>query len=108
FGSFDALVRDVAASLPETGRRAARAVAHNYGAAYGRLLRCAPGEEYLEPIGSSHVLKAEIVHAVQEEMATCLADIVFRRTELCTAGDPGQEELETAAEIAAKCLEWDR
>ena len=48
----------------------------------------------------------EIVYAVREEMAQRLTDIVFRRTELGSAGVPPAEALETAARIMGDALGW--
>jgi glycerol-3-phosphate dehydrogenase len=107
FSDFEALVRKLRQRLPKAGADTARAVAHNYGTAYEDLLRCAPDESYLETVGASNVLKVEIVHAVQREMASNLADVVFRRTELGTAGDPGLEAMSTAADLAAAEFGWD-
>ena len=49
---------------------------------------------------------AEVVNAVRDEMATRLADVVFRRTDLATGGHPG-EALAEAADLAAQELGWD-
>ena len=108
FDDFDNLAGEVGKRLLRAGNDTARAVAHNYGAAYRDLLDCAPDESYLEPMGRSNVLKVEALHAVRQEMATCLADVVFRRTELGTAGDPGMEAIELAAEIAGTELGWNQ
>ena len=51
-------------------------------------------------------LRAEIRHAIRAEMAHTLSDLVFRRTELGTAGDPGHELLVEAATTAAAELGW--
>jgi glycerol-3-phosphate dehydrogenase len=40
-------------------------------------------------------------------MAQKLADVVFRRTELGSAGNPGEIALKTCAAIMAKELDWD-
>ena len=40
-------------------------------------------------------------------MARSLADVVFRRTELCTAGHPGEEALLASAALAGHELGWD-
>jgi glycerol-3-phosphate dehydrogenase len=53
------------------------------------------------------VLEVEIAHAAQGEMAMTLADAVFRRTDLCTLGDPGEAPLRAAARVMAECLGWD-
>jgi glycerol-3-phosphate dehydrogenase len=49
-----------------------------------------------------------VIHAVREEMAAKLADCVFRRTDLGTAGDPGTSALRTCAELMAGELGWSR
>ena len=61
----------------------------------------------LMAIGNSKVLKAEIVHAVREEMALKLADVVFRRTDLATGVHPGEEALKVCATLMARELGWD-
>ena len=50
---------------------------------------------------------AEVVYAADQEMALTLSDIVFRRTDWVTAGHPGKEALERAADLAKRCLGWD-
>lgn len=57
-------------------------------------------------IGSSSVLRAEVVHAVREEMAVRLEDVVLRRTDLGTAEYPGAEALEESLDLMATELEW--
>jgi glycerol-3-phosphate dehydrogenase len=105
---FDALVREVAAEAPEgLSAGVAEKLAHNYGTTYVEVLRIVrqlPG--WGEPIANTGVLRAEIVHAVRHEMAFRLADCVFRRTDLGTAGNPGEQALRTAAELAAGELGW--
>jgi glycerol-3-phosphate dehydrogenase len=61
-----------------------------------------------ETIGTSQTLKAEVIYAVRAEMAAKLADCVFRRTDLGTAGDPGASALRTCAELMAGELGWSR
>jgi glycerol-3-phosphate dehydrogenase len=53
------------------------------------------------------VLRAEVVHAAREEMVETLADVVFRRTDLGTAGHPGDDALRECAALAAEELGWD-
>jgi glycerol-3-phosphate dehydrogenase len=57
-------------------------------------------------VDASPVLKAEVVHAVREEMAQTLADVVLRRTDLGTGDYPGDRALAACAEIMARELEW--
>jgi glycerol-3-phosphate dehydrogenase len=53
------------------------------------------------------LLKAEVLHAVHEEMACKLTDVVFRRTTFGLTGDPGDACLNTCAALMAKELGWD-
>lgn len=53
-------------------------------------------------------IAAEIVHAIHNECAPRLADVVLRRTTLGAAGHPGAQALHACAEIAAQELGWDR
>ena len=53
------------------------------------------------------LLKAEVIYAVQAEMALRLADLVLRRTDCGTTGCPTQAELLAIAAIMAGLLGWD-
>jgi glycerol-3-phosphate dehydrogenase len=84
-----------------------RALLHNYGAEYGRVLKFASRNPSLvEVIGDSTVIKAEVIHAVREEMALKLADVVLRRTDLGTGEYPGIDTLQTCAQLMAPELGW--
>jgi len=50
---------------------------------------------------------AEVIHAIRDEMACTLADVVIRRTELGAAGHPSEEVVAACARIAAEELGWD-
>jgi glycerol-3-phosphate dehydrogenase len=92
----------------ELSYSALTALVHNYGCEYSRVLKYSRDEPILaEMIGDSTVLKGEVVHAAREEMAQTLQDVVFRRTDLGSAGDPGSENLRICAELMAKELGWD-
>jgi glycerol-3-phosphate dehydrogenase len=63
----------------------------NYGSEYHRLVtEFAANPAWREPLGESTTIKAEVIHGVRQEMAQKLSDIVFRRTDLGTAGHPGE------------------
>lgn len=49
---------------------------------------------------------AEVIYAIREEMATTLADVVIRRTELGAMEYPGDALVEAAAAVAAGELGW--
>jgi glycerol-3-phosphate dehydrogenase len=105
--SFASLARQIAAAM-RLDAPAAERLAHDHGSAWPEVRRLAaeqPG--WGEPIGGTTVLPAEVVLAVRSEMACRLADVVFRRTGLGTAGHPGDEALERVAALAARELGWD-
>ena len=81
---------------------------YNYGSAYGQVLRYLEGDANGSRTPPDLVLKAETVHGVREEMAQKLADIVLRRTELGTAGHPGDQALRVCADVMGEELGWNR
>jgi glycerol-3-phosphate dehydrogenase len=83
--------------MAETGisQQAACRLLQHYGTSYEKILRYA---DLLELVpGSDEVLKAEIAYAVDEEMAQTLTDVVLRRTDLGSAGEPKPESLACCA-----------
>jgi glycerol-3-phosphate dehydrogenase len=76
----------------------------SHGSAWGEVLAyLGPGET----LGDRRaVLRAEVRHAIRAEMARSLGDIVFRRTELGSAGHPGPALLGEAARAAAVEQRW--
>jgi glycerol-3-phosphate dehydrogenase len=105
---FEAFVRDVTAKQ-RLGIDAdvMRALAHNYGTRINDVLAYAEQQpELAETLGDSTVIKAEVVNAIRQEMAITLADIVFRRTDLATGGNPGDPALRECADLAARELGW--
>lgn len=84
-----------------------RALAHNYGTRLDQVLAYAEKDSGLaQTLGDSTVIRAEVIHAIQHEMAVTLADIVFRRTDLATGGNPGDQALRECADLAARELGW--
>lgn len=81
----------------------------NYGSEYDRVVLYGEQEASgYEPVHkASPVLKAEIVHAVRDEMAMKLADVVRRRTELGSGECPADDALRTSAELMQAELSWD-
>ena len=106
---FEALVRLILAEAPAgTDAAAARALAHNHGSAFGEVVGlCAARPELGRPLPGSTVLGAEVVHAARAEMAETLADVAFRRTDLCTAGPPAPGSLREAARLMSDARGWD-
>jgi len=84
------------------------ALIHNYGSEYSRVLKYVDARPDLgRRLGNTMVLKAEIVHAVREEMAEKLEDVVFRRTDLGTGCHPGEDALLECARLMASESGWD-
>jgi glycerol-3-phosphate dehydrogenase len=109
-GSFTALLHTALENKPSIIHSTAYPnLLHNHGSMYDRVLRLAVSEpELAEFVPDTKVLKAEIVHAVKDEMALNLGDIVFRRTDIATGGHPGGSALRVCAELAAAELGWDK
>lgn len=83
-----------------------RSLLHHYGSGLGEVLDAADKPELMKPIGASAVIGAQAVHAVRNEMATSLADVVFRRTDLATGSYPGEVALNQMAAAIAPMLGW--
>lgn len=79
----------------------------NYGTEYKEVLAIAQeGEGLSQPVTADGEILAEVVYAARNEMANTLKDILFRRTGLGTLGNPGEDVLTRAGEIAARELGW--
>jgi glycerol-3-phosphate dehydrogenase len=82
---------------------------YSYGSQHHRLLESIAAQPALgERVdGQMPVTRAEIVHAVRQEMAQTLSDVIRRRTELGAGGLPSMETLRCCAELAGRELGWD-
>lgn len=90
------------------GAASIRNLVYNYGAAYQTVLTYMEGSADGDSRNEAHLLAAaETRHAVHEEMSQTLADVVFRRTELGSAGHPGDDLLTVCADVMAHELGWD-
>jgi glycerol-3-phosphate dehydrogenase len=83
-------------------------LAHTYGSHYGQILEYVANDpalgQTLTPSGP--VIRAEVVHAIRNEMATTLADVMLRRTELGAAGVPDAASLKGCADLMSIELGW--
>jgi len=104
----DFVIEQVAQNPCGLDEKVIRHLCCNYGSALDDILKYAKKEHSLQEkiAGSDEVLKAEVVHAVRQEMAQKLADVVLRRTDLGSAGHPGQQALTETAQIIARELGW--
>ncbi len=87
-----------------------RHLVYNYGSEFRSILRYGDEDKGLLGLidGSREVIKAEVVNAVRNEMALKLSDVVLRRTDLGSAGNPGERALRSTADIMARELGWDK
>jgi glycerol-3-phosphate dehydrogenase len=79
----------------------------NFGTHMHRVIAMADADASLRScIAGSHVTLAEVAYAVRNEMTQTLCDVVFRRTELGTAGHPGETTLAEVAAYMQKARGW--
>ncbi len=110
-GCFDEFMARAVATRPaHIDIDTAEHLATTYGTAREEIYRyCDSESSWSERVApNSPVIKAEVLHAVFGEMAQRLSDVIFRRTDLGTAGHPGDDALATCAEIMATELGWSR
>jgi glycerol-3-phosphate dehydrogenase len=83
---------------------------HSYGSNHTAVLDIALQKpDWAATISAqSPILKAEIIHAVRQEMAQTLNDVVYRRTPLGMAEQPDNQSLRTCASLMAAELGWDQ
>jgi glycerol-3-phosphate dehydrogenase len=102
---------DDAAATVVSGTDAAfrRRLAGTYGAGWRQVADLAAQRPDLGHAlsASCSVTGAEVLHAVRNEAAVTLSDVLLRRTEAGTAGHPGRTVLEAAAALMAPPLGWD-
>jgi glycerol-3-phosphate dehydrogenase len=99
---FETFLQNAISNHPAISPNVMRRLVYNYGSAYPDVL------QYLDrcDLDDSAILKAEVMHAVEREMAQKLSDVVLRRTELGTAGYPGYETLKFCASTMGSALGW--
>lgn len=107
-GNFGEYLRENAPNFPKGfGEAFISNMIRNHGSEWAGVMNPVRENPRLaEPVGESSVIKAEVVHAVRQEMAMKLADVVFRRTDLSHAGYPGRAAMKACAETMARELGW--
>lgn len=102
------LSRELRNAPPDLSLDILRDLIARYGSSYSRVLsHMSPDpRDGIVPRDSMPATKAEVRHAVREEMAIRLADVVRRRTELGPYENPGDSTLVMCAEIMAAELGW--
>jgi glycerol-3-phosphate dehydrogenase len=85
-----------------------RGLVFNYGTECEQILASIdPVPQGARRVGNSHTILAQVAHAVRQEMAQNLGDVVFRRTDLATGAYPGRGALEPCAALLAEEFGWD-
>ncbi len=80
-----------------------------YGTEIDSLMDIAEKDKALAtPLTTEGEIPAQIIYAVENEMALKLTDILFRRTGLGTLGHPGKDTLMKIADTAGTILGWDQ
>ena len=97
-------VRSEIRRWPALPAAALERLVRTYGSAYGEVLRYLDSPDAPE---EAALLRTETLHAARDEMALTLGDVVFRRTEIGSAGHPGRATLQTVAGVLATELRWD-
>jgi glycerol-3-phosphate dehydrogenase len=107
-GDFPALLADLNRRWPRwLPPSACEGLARNYGARAQAVLALGERESRLQHcLPGSCVSHAEVVYALREEMAQRMADVVFRRTELGTAGHPGTAALDQLQQLMRAECAW--
>ena len=106
--NFHGLVESVGRNQPfALSPKVIDALLHNHGTEYRAIFDLISQDGSLgERLGATCVLGAEVVNAIRNEMAMSLSDIIFRRTDLATGMNPGDNALNACAKLAAQELGW--
>ncbi len=108
FNVFEHLVNDIAEQFsPIMEVDTIRSLAHNYGSDYKVIAELINKDAGLaKAFDNTTVTQAEVIHCCRNEMVEGFADLVFRRTDAATAGDPGEQTLREMLDVAAAELDW--
>lgn len=102
-----AINRESGENQARLSKESIRSLVHHHGSEYPEVLKYIKEDpECAKTIDRSHIIKAEVLYAVREEMAQKLSDVVLRRTDLGAGEYPGGKALRICAEIMGKELGW--
>jgi glycerol-3-phosphate dehydrogenase len=81
---------------------------YNYGSKYQEILKLMDNGKADKKTSNNldGLLRAEILNSVRNEMAQKLSDVIFRRTDLGSAQNPGRNTLESVAKVLAEEFHW--
>lgn len=108
FASYSGFLAGIRAQWPAwLPASSCESLAQNYGRALADILRLGEREPLLQRcLPGSSVTHAEVIHAVREEMAERMTDVIFRRTELGTDAHPGNAALDEVQELMRRERDW--
>jgi glycerol-3-phosphate dehydrogenase len=107
FGNFAAL--DSAARYEVAGTVSSQTLdawLRNYGTEYRTLAKLARMPGQADAVGNSASVVAEITHAVLDEMAMHVEDVILRRTNLGSGSHPGPAAIEATALAMQPLMGW--
>jgi glycerol-3-phosphate dehydrogenase len=82
-------------------------LARNYGQESAKIFELAERDERLaEVVSPDGEILAEVLYAIQKEMAKSLTDIFFHRTGIGTLGYPGDDIFNKVVKITSEYLKW--
>lgn len=80
----------------------------NYGSRYLDVIGYGPKRRLYPICDGFPDIWAEVYYAMHREMSIRLSDVLFRRTGLCTLGNPGGRVIEMVADVMARELKWSK
>lgn len=104
--SVDRVVSDARKKLGSPADELAPELAALYGSRLEELLGRHTSESDFELLEGAPITRAQVVEAATREGAVTLGDVVFRRTPLGAAGDPGIEALRAIARTMQEMTGW--
>jgi glycerol-3-phosphate dehydrogenase len=106
-GDIEKFINDIKRENSDFSGATVEYLGRNYGTEYDEVLKLARQDARLvETVNDDGEILAQVIYAIQHEMAVTLKDILFRRTGIGTLGNPGEKVVAKIAEIAARELNW--
>ena len=80
-----------------------------YGSDYATLRELIGNNDEGIPLdpNANQIVQAQVIHAINEEMAVRLSDFILRRSGLGSTGRPEENSLQMSADVMANELKWD-
>jgi glycerol-3-phosphate dehydrogenase len=102
------LLKELALQYPEFSIQTIEYIGKNYGVDSHSVLNIAQQDKALaEVLMHDGEILAEVVYAIEHEMAQSLTDVLFRRTGIGTLGYPGDDVFKKVITLCKTYFEWD-